>query len=473
MNQQPHHNGKEEIKQLLQDYQNLKIGRQHRFLEEDAFVVLIDYFDDIDNLKEAFLAAEIGLEQFPYSSELMFRKADILIATRKYNEAIDLLDTASIYDNTNISLYILRTDALLALDRQQEAAEILEAALGLFEGEEKIDMLFDLADVYDDYEEFDKVFDCLILVLQVEPNNEEALFKICFWTDFTNRYAESIEIHQKIIDEYPYNEIAWFNLGTAYQGLKLYEKSIDAYKYAVAIDEKFDYAYRNMGDAFLRLRMYKEAIEVLENVLALTRPEDVIYEAIGHCHHKLGNIAQARFHYKKAVHLSNDDGKLHFKVATTYMQEEQWAMAIKHIENALRFARNNREFNLAMGECKLQLENFKDAIFYFGLVVLHKPTNVKGWEALLKCLLKANMLNEANERCLVALELTNQKPILYFYYTAILFARNKNKEALIQLEKAMNIAPKMLKYLLDLNANILQNPQAVDIISRYKKTRKK
>ena len=88
-------------------------------------------------------------------------------------------------------------------------------------------------------------------------------YKICFWTDFTGRNEESIKLHQAIIEDYPFSELAWFNLAAAYQGLKLYEKSIDAYQYAVAIDEKFDYAYRNMGDAFLRLRKYKEAIEAV------------------------------------------------------------------------------------------------------------------------------------------------------------------------------------------------------------------
>ena len=45
-------------------------------------------------------------------------------------------------------------------------------------------MLFELADVYDDYEEFDKVFDCLRLILEIEPTNEEALYKICFGPGF-------------------------------------------------------------------------------------------------------------------------------------------------------------------------------------------------------------------------------------------------------------------------------------------------
>ncbi len=468
MKQQPYHEGKGELNQILIDYHNLKAGKTHKFLDEESFIIIIDHFDEKENHTEAIIAAEFGLGQYPYSSELMFRKADLFISTKKYIEALDLLDLAALYDGKNISYFILKTDALLALDRQPEAVELLQSALEYFEGEEKVDLLFDLADVYDDYEEFDKVFDCLKVILEVEHNNEEALYKICFWTDFTGRYEEGIILHQKIIDESPYNEIAWFNLGTAYQGLKLYEKAIDAYQFAIVIEEKFDYAYRNMGDAYLRLRKYKEAIEVLEKVLELSRPEDVIYEALGHCYHKLKNTALARFNYKKAVHLNSEDARLHYKVANTYMLDGQWQKAIKHLEDALRLNRNTREFNLAMGECKTQLGLFKEAITYFGSVVLNRPTNVSGWSALLQCLIRAKMLDQANERCLVALHQTSRKPVIIYLYTAILFAQKKNKEALIQLENAMIADPKHLKTLLEINPNILQNSQVLDIVARYK-----
>ena len=229
---------------------------------------------------------------------MLIRKADLLIATHKYREALNLLDHAAMLDSSDINVYILKTDAYLALDKQEKAVEILEEALALFTGEERISLLFELSDVYDDYQEFEKVFDCLKLILEQEPNNEEALYKICFWTDFTGRNEESIKLHQKIIDEYPYNELAWFNLAAAYQGIKLYEKALDAYHYAIAINEKFDYAYRNMGDAYIRLKKYKEAIDVLQKVLELTKPEALIYEALGFCYDRLHNNGQARFYYK-------------------------------------------------------------------------------------------------------------------------------------------------------------------------------
>jgi len=471
MREQPFHSNKEEMRELVRQFQNLKAGRSHSFLDEESFEKIIDYFDEVEDLQQALEAAELGTEQFPYSSGLQIKKADLLIATRRYQEALDILGHAELLDSNDINLYILKTDAYLALDQQEKAVVLLENALKLFDGEEKLELLFELADVYDDYEEFDKIFDCLKLILEQDPNNEEALYKICFWTDFTGRNEESIKLHQHIIDEYPYSELAWFNLAAAYQGLKLYEKGIDAYKYAVAIDEKFDYAYRNMGDAYIRLRKYKDAIEALEKVLELSRPEDVIYEAIGHCYDRLKNYAQARFYYRKASHLNLEDSKLYYKIACTYINEGQWTTAVKQLETALQMQRQQPEYNLAMGECKMQLGEFKDAIQYFSIVVRQRPRNVSSWEALIRCLYLGGFYDEALEQVKAALKVTESKPLFYFYLSAVHFAMGKSKEGLQQLEKAMSKAPRLLKKLVELNPSILQNQQVVDIVARYKRNK--
>ena len=281
MKENPFRKNREEITELLIIYENLKNGRSHSFIEEDSFIKIIEHFEDKEQLSKAIEAADTGVNLYPYSSGLLIKKADLLISSQLYREALSVLKQAEMLDSSDINIYILKTDAYLALDQQEKAVRLLEKSLSFFEGQERIDLLFELADVYDDYEEFEKVFDCLMIVLEEDPNNEEALYKICFWTDFTGRNEESITLHHKIINDFPYNELAWFNLGAAYQGLKLYEKAIDAYQYAITIDEKFDYAYRNMGDAYIRIRKYKDAIEVLERVLELSKPEEVIFEAIG------------------------------------------------------------------------------------------------------------------------------------------------------------------------------------------------
>jgi tetratricopeptide (TPR) repeat protein len=471
MSNYPHRQDREEIKELLLQYENLRLGKSHSFIEEESFEKIIDYYDEKDDLVKAAEAAEYAIEQYPYSSSLLLKKADLLIADKKYKEALYFLEQSAILDSSDINLYILKTDAYLALDQQEKAAAVLEAALDYFEGDEKLELLFELADVYDDYENFDKVFDCLAIVLEMDPNNEEALYKICFWTDFTGRNEEGIRLHQQIIENAPFNELAWFNLAAAYQGIKLYEKAIDAYQYAIAIDEKFDYAYRNMGDAYLRLRKYKDAIEVLQKVLELARPEDVIYEAIGHCFDKLQNYAQARFNYRKATHLNQDDSQLYFKIACTYMNEGIWESAIKNLKVAMRMHPMQPEYNLAMGQCYMEKGNIQEAVQYFGNVVRNKPKNSNGWIELLKCLHNANCFEEGAEYVDHAIALTNQKPIFFFYKSAFLLALGKSKEAMIQLEIGMAKNPKLVKKLIELSPAILQNQLVVDVVARFKRSK--
>ena len=272
----------------------------------------------------------------------------------------------------------------------------------------------------------------------------------------------------KIIDEHPYSQLAWFNLGAAYQGLKLYEKSIDAYLYAVAIDEKFDYAYRNLGDAYLRLRKYREAIEALQKVLELSMPEEVIYEALGHCYEKLKNPAQARFHYRKAVHLNATDSHLYFKIAGTYMQEGYWESAIKNLENALRIDNSNPDFHFSIAECYQKIERIKDAVIHFTQFIKARPKNSKGWKELIKCLYEANYFEEALEQAKNALINTGDKPLFIFYRSAVLFSLGKSKEATLYLEEGMKRSPSLIKQFIDLDPSLLQNSSVVSVITAFK-----
>lgn len=464
---------KEEINELLRQYNNFKNGKKFSFIEEESFQRLIDYFDETDNLSSALEAVNFAVEQYPYSSSLYIRKADILIATQSYHEALIILEKAEVLDGNDVNLYILKTDAYLALDYHEKAAALLEEAIMTFEGESKIELLFELADVYDDYGDFDKVFNCLHLILEDSPTNEEALYKICFWADYTGRNEESIKIHQKIIDEYPYSQLAWFNLGTAYQGLKLYERSIDAYQYAIAIDEKFDYAYRNLGDAYLRLRKYRQAIEALQKVLELSMPEEVIYEAIGYCYEKLKNPAQARFHYRKAVHLNSTESRLYYKIAGTYMQEGYWESAVKNLGNAMSINKSQPDYHFALAQCYIQMDQIKDAVIHFTQFIKARPKNVKGWKELIKCLYDAGYFEEALEQVHNARKNTDDKPLFRYYQSAVLFSLGKSKEALLYLEDAIQAAPGLIKQFIALNPSLLQYSSVIEMIGIYKKPRKK
>lgn len=459
--------GFEDLRELIRQFENMQEGRSHSFLDEDSFELIIDYYDDQDDLKKALLAAELAIEQFPFSALLMLKKADLLIEAKRYDEALELLEKADMFDPGDIFLYILKTDAYLGLNRFQDAHAILQDGIQRFDGNDRIELLLELADVYDDWEEFDKVFDCFRLTLEYDPNNEEALHKICFWAEFTGRMEESIRLHTTIVNDHPFNELAWFNLGSAFQELKLYEKSIDAYKYAIAIRDNFESAYRNMADAYIRMKNYQAAIEILQRHQEIAKPDDVIFEAIGYCYEKQKKFDQARYHYRKAYHINPEDDRLYFRVGRTYMMEMQWAQAVQYILSAQKLNEKSNEYCLALGECYLQMESYKEALAQLLEAVKLRPGSSRSRAHLIRGLYLAGYSDEALSQLSAAEAETGDKPVYHYYRCAVLFRLGRPKEALLQLESGLAAAPRQLKRLIELNPSVLQHSEVVDMLARH------
>ncbi len=104
MKEQPFREDREEMQELLKQYHSLRSGKGYSFLEEDAFERIIDYFDENDEFIKALEAAETGLEYFPYSSHFLIKYADLLIVTRKYADALSILERAELFDAGDINI---------------------------------------------------------------------------------------------------------------------------------------------------------------------------------------------------------------------------------------------------------------------------------------------------------------------------------------------------------------------------------
>jgi tetratricopeptide (TPR) repeat protein len=153
------------------------------------------------------------------------------------------------------------------------------------------------------------------------------------------------------------------------------------------------------------------------------------------------------------------------------MNESAWEIAIKNLQTAMQLYKMQPEYNLAMGQCYMELGDIESAVQYFGNVVKQRPKSINGWLELLKCLYAADCFEEGAEYVDHALTFTNNKPVFYMYKFAFLLALGKSKEAMLQLENGMSKNPKLMKKLIDLNPALLNNKHVVDILVRYKKNK--
>lgn len=459
-----------DMQDLLAAYEMMKAGKSTKFLDIEDFEILIDYFIDNSQEIEALYACDLAIQYFPNAVNIIFSKAEILFQQQKYGQSIQLLDHLEDLDPAFLDAIMLKSEVLVAQKKPQDAASYLNAKLPLVGDKEKIDILLELSDVYDECGEYELIFDVLEKVLAIDCRNDEALHKISFWSDFAGLQEKSIRIFLDIIEKDPYNAIAWFNLGVAYQGVKNYKEAIEAYEYCVAIDDTFEFAYRNLADAYIRLRWYEKAIESLQKNLELGNPEDVLFEAIGHCYDKQKDFENARLYYRKAIQLNPSDDELYYKIGATYFKEHAFENAAKSFGVALNLNKEMPIYNVALANSLLELgAEAMDVVTLFVQAIKLKPNSRQTWFSFLKALYKLEMYQDVMDELLIVEEIFQEKPEFVYIKVATLFKLGKTKEGILLLQHALALSMSKLKLLIELYPEILQRKDVANVVAAAKK----
>jgi tetratricopeptide (TPR) repeat protein len=192
------------LQELIEQFESYLINKEYAYFDEEALERLYEFYEIRLDETRMESVADLAISNNPYSSDFLVRKAEILFNRKQYREALDLLDKAVVFDATNMDIYLLRSDVLVESNRPQEAIELLKHALSLVDQDEKDVVLAELSDVYEMQEDFHAAFNCLAEALSFNPQSEMVLMKFAHLVDMTDRYEESLNIHQGITDEHPY-----------------------------------------------------------------------------------------------------------------------------------------------------------------------------------------------------------------------------------------------------------------------------
>jgi tetratricopeptide (TPR) repeat protein len=460
--------GLRSLDELMVEFNKAKKGVTPFKLLEDDFALLIDFFETEGDSENARIACEIGVQHYPFAVELLLRKAETLIERQNLGQAIKVLDKIDNIAPDYVEAIFLRIDIYNAQENFIDAIQLIKAKVDKFTGMDRDDLLFELSDIYDEMEDFDKVYETLKEVVKGNSKNEEALHRICFWADLTEQHEDAIVLYQEILDTDPFNALAWYNIGVAYQGIKMHEKAIESYTYCIDIDETFEYAYRNMGDAYMQLKLYDLAIETLEKHINLGVAEDLILEAIAYCWEKKKNYTEARNFYRRAANLNQQDASIFYKIGETYTKEKKWEKAKNAYLRACTLEQDNATYCIALGNCFLELDVPLESIRYFVLAINFKPQSKIVWQSLVRGLYKLGYYHEALEQLDVAQEAVGDKAEWHYYRAANHLANGRTKEALIHLESGLADNVKKINALAFLDKDLMHHPLFTDLIALYK-----
>jgi len=229
------------LKELINRFQDAHSAGLQSFFDVDDFEAIIDFYLDSGMFNEANAAVEIAMEQHPSANGFQIRYARVLGNSKKYYEALEMLNNIELVESTNIDVYLSKAEIYSLMNKHEMAIAEYKRALNYTDNKE--DLFTSMAFEYENLSDYDNAIKYLKLAIDISPESENLIHEISFFFEITGREEEAIVFFNDFVDSHPYSKLAWFNLGVFYNSVELYEKAIEAYEFVLAIDDTFSSAY--------------------------------------------------------------------------------------------------------------------------------------------------------------------------------------------------------------------------------------
>jgi tetratricopeptide (TPR) repeat protein len=347
------------------------------FFDSEEFEDIILHYLDMGKANLAKKALKLALEQHPKSTGLKLVQVEMLVYDDKLEQAEKLLNELYAIEPTNEEIYIQKANIFSKRDKHEKAVELLNIALEYTD---------DLADVYNligmEYlfmDNFEMAKESFINCLEEDLEDQSALYNVVYCFEFLDQNQEAIDYLTKYIDQNPYSEIAWHQMGRLHYGLKEYESAIRAYDYATLIDDEFLGAFMEKAKALERLKKYKEAIESYNRTIELEDATSYALLRIGKCYEKLGNKVQALKYFNKTVHEDPLLDKGWIAITDFYVRQKNYTKALFFVNKALAIDNQNRLYWKRYANINKQLYQYEEAEFGYRKAVEFGDYSLDTW----------------------------------------------------------------------------------------------
>lgn len=231
-------------------------------------------------------AARLGMEKFDQAIEAferisptsalyvegLIRRSQALRESGRGEQAVSILKTWLAEHGEDLEATLALSALLQSLERQQEAADLLQAYL-VARDPKDTRLYFALGAVYDKLGDSDKSIAFMRKVLELDPKHAHALNYIGY------SYAD--------------------------RGINL-DEAEKLTRQAVELLPDNGYILDSLGWVFFKQKRYAEARDTLEKALKMSADDPVIWEHLGDVYLALGDKAKAKEAYGKAIAIKPD-----------------------------------------------------------------------------------------------------------------------------------------------------------------------
>jgi len=455
----------EEERLSLKKFESMLQTNKIYFFDSEEFEEIVYHYMDLGKMNLANKAVDLSLSQHPTSIPLKLIKVELFVFENKLKLAEKLLTIIESIDPSFDEIFIQRAAILSKSNNHEGAIEQLHKALELTDDLIDVNSLLGMEYLF--IENFKKAIKHFNTCLQIDIEDYAALYNIIYCFDMLDEHEKAIGYLNSYIDENPYCEVAWHQLGRQYISLKKHSDAIRAFDYAILIDELFIGAYLEKAKTLEVEEKYEEAISNYMIALKLDDPTAFTYLQIGSCYQKLDNTKLAFDYYHKAV---DEDPLLEaawLSLINLYIASERHQQALHYTQKALEVDGDNYDYLNRHAEICIQLNLFEEASLTFKKSIILGDNRLIIHQALADVLHFIGDYNDACEVLICALEVFPNALELNYRLAGINFLLRKNKDALFFLEKGLKADVSYLNIMKGIFPEMFLKEEVITLVKKY------
>lgn len=250
--------------------------------DQAEYLLAIAYFDQKKSEKALKVLKNISSHSDKYEDSL-FLQLRILRNTKETDQALALLQKIVADKSTRKPIYYMLLSSLYQENSDsQQAANVLEEAIGLYPNNEQL--FFELAILLEKTGKHDQAMEAMEKVLKIDPDHPEALNFIGYsWADENKNLDKALDYIKRAIAKRPNNGFIRDSLGWVFFRQGDYKRAIEELKKAVALEPKDPHIIEHLGDVFAAIGQKNKAIDAYSKAIPLSnqdRDKDLLQKKI-------------------------------------------------------------------------------------------------------------------------------------------------------------------------------------------------
>lgn len=431
----------EEYTSVIRRYEDMRQKRSLYFFDVDEFEVIINYYLEDDNSKEANAALRIAEQQHPNTVSLQIKRAELFVEENEPVRALNLLKKLIVLDSSNYEIHLLMGNSYMLLGDTEKANSFFQDAIGL-----TIDNTEEIA--YNIGYAFEKIKLHHIAVyyyeIAYEVNSEERayLFDIGFCYEQLGQEEKSEENYKLYLEQDPLSDSAWYNLGVVLNKQNKDKEAIDAYDNAVAINTNNTSALFNLANSYANLDEFDSAIDIYLEFLALEPGSSQGNFYLGELYYKNCQMDKAKECFQRSMELDKLSGDGFYGLSLIEYAQKNYSESISLLKDAISKNDENGEYWNLFGHLNKKFEYYENAENSYEKALRLMPENHDTLVHYIDILIEQDKLSEALNKLIDSKDHIKSNSSLLYRFATIYFMLGDKKSALDYLLSGFQIDPK-------------------------------